>query len=92
MSEFKIGDQIKYDPGHCPVEYGFVTEVMEKNKSAFCRFWSNHQGGHLRTLANSESYNFRDINKCETNIPKVVIETWLKHLGYVALASKLNKR
>ncbi|KKN78322.1 hypothetical protein LCGC14_0351810 [marine sediment metagenome] len=82
MPKFKIGDQIKYNPGHYDVEYGFITKVKESNESAFCRFWSNYQGGQLRTMTNSESCNFRDIKKCNTNIPQVTIDAWLKHLGY----------
>lgn len=80
MKEFKRGDQIKYNPGHCKPEYGFVTEV--RGEVVFCRFWSNFQGGELRTIANSESCNPRDIKLCRTNIPHVIIDAWLKHLGY----------
>ena len=89
MSEFKRGDQIKYNPGHCDVEYGFVTEVRkfrldigEPSETIFCRFWSNYQAGQLRTMANSESCNARDIKKCVTDIPESIINAWLKHLGY----------
>ncbi len=80
MDKFKRGDQIKYDPGHCEPEYGFVTE--NSKFGTFCRFWSNFQAGQLRTIANSESCNVRDIKKYGSDIPQVIINAWLKHLGY----------
>ncbi len=85
MDKFKRGDQIKYDPGHCEPEYGFVTEVRklgEASQTIFCRFWSNFHAGELRTMANSESCNMRDIEKIETNIPPEIIKAWMEHFGY----------
>lgn len=80
MIKFKRGDQIIYNPGHCEPEYGFVTE--NSKFGTFCRFWSNCRPGHLRTTANSENCNIRDIEKFSSNIPQVIINAWLKHLGY----------
>lgn len=76
----KKGDQIIYNPGHCDVEYGFVTEV--RGEIIFCRFWNNFQAGQLRTMANSEGCNVRDIEVYESNIPQSIIINWLTYLGY----------
>ena len=76
----KKGDQIKYDPGHCEAEYGFVTEV--RGDTIFCRFWNNVRIAHLRTMANSEGCNKRDIKPYNSNIPQAVIDAWLIYLGY----------
>jgi hypothetical protein len=40
------------DTGHPDCEAGFVTSVRGTN--AFCRYWSKHTPGELRTKANSE--------------------------------------
>jgi hypothetical protein len=55
----KRGTQIIYVPMHTEgnldhpdCEPGFVTSVRED--FAFCRYWSKHSPGELRTKANSE--------------------------------------
>lgn len=85
MKEFKRGDQIKFDSGNGEIEYGFVTEgrlIGTESPSIFCRFWSNFRAGELRTMANSERCNERNIKKSVTTIPQFIIEAWLEHFGY----------
>lgn len=57
--QIKPGMQIAYIPNHAEgdinhkdVEVGFVTSITENG--AFCRYWSKHNPGELRTKANSE--------------------------------------
>ncbi len=81
MPEFKIGDQIVYDPGHeSGIEHGFVTDV--RSETVFCRFWSPTNLGSLRTLANSEGCPFSSLSKTGENVPQEIIEAWLKYLEY----------
>jgi len=58
-TDLKRGTQIAYVPMHASgslhhpdVERGFVTSVS--GSFAFCRYWSKHSPGELRTKANSE--------------------------------------
>jgi hypothetical protein len=60
MSSLQPGIQIIYVPLHAQgdtqhpdCEAGFVTSVRET--VAFCRYWSKHTPGELRTKANSEA-------------------------------------
>jgi len=66
----KRGDQIVYVPDNAKgkpwtqksVEYGFVHHISSyNNESIFCRYWIKGQLGVLRTTANSESTNLRDL-------------------------------
>lgn len=81
MSNFKIGDQICFDPGHeSGKEYGFVARA--NSEIVFCRFWSKTNLGSLRTLANSEGCDPRQLSKTGENVPKEIIDAWLQYLGY----------
>ena len=73
--KFKPGDQIVYVPDHAKkdhqrglnhpdVEFGFVTSVREDMEGAFCRFFLSRESEELRTTANSESCNNRDLLLC----------------------------
>jgi hypothetical protein len=60
MDTIQRGTQIAYilvhagnDWTHPSVEFGFVTSV--RGNVAFCRYWSKHYPGQLRTTANSEA-------------------------------------
>ena len=59
------GTQIIYVPNHADdinhpdCEDGFVTSVGRAG--AFCRYWSNINPGHLRTMANSELTPFKNL-------------------------------
>ena len=64
MSDFERGQQIAYVPMHAAgdlthpdVEFGFVTSV--RGDTVFCRYWSKHSLGELRTKANSEGADRR---------------------------------
>ena len=65
----KRGDQIAYIPSHAKgdmdhpdVDFGFVTSISPyDNEIIFCRYWSKHEKGSLRTTANSEATNLRDL-------------------------------
>ena len=55
----KPGTQVVYvpmhadgDENHPDCEAGFVTSI--RGEAAFCRYWSKHYPGELRTKANSE--------------------------------------
>lgn len=75
VKDFKEGDQIVYGRDREP---GFVTSTT--NESVFCRFWSTTNIGSLRTLANSESCNPRDLNKVPENVPQEIVELWIKYI------------
>ncbi len=80
----KIGDQILYDPGHeSGRECGFITGVKSTGETIFCRFWSRHNLGFLRTLANSEGCRKEDLVKTGENVPQQIVKAWLKYLGYL---------
>jgi len=73
---FKPGTQIIYIPNHAkdendPVcEQGFVTSVS--NQGAFCRYWSKHEPGTLRTMANSELTPFDRLIVKNTHSPEEI--------------------
>ena len=61
MTELIKGTQIIYVPDHAKgniehpdCEMGFVTNADTHNGFVFCRYWSKHFLGELRTAANSE--------------------------------------
>ena len=67
--KLKRGDQIVYIPSHAKpgklefIEFGFVTSVSDNLELVFCRYWSNTCPGALRTMANSEGTNTKDLVK-----------------------------
>jgi hypothetical protein len=71
MSDFKRGDQILYMPDHVSenhnhpdVQAGFVTSakvVSDGSTTIFCRFWRNRNCENLRTRANSEGCDERNL-------------------------------
>jgi len=69
MNVIQRGTQIAYIPPHADgvthqdVEFGFVTSV--RGSIAFCRYWSKHHPGELRTKANSEA---TPISRCIPHI------------------------
>jgi len=77
---FKTGTQIVYIPNHAEdendsvCEEGFVTSINEKG--VFCRYWSKHEPGTLRTMANSELTPFDNLIIKDTHSPRQ-IETML---------------
>lgn len=89
MANWEPKLQIAYIPSHCKgdinhadVEHGFVTSVV-KNGSVFCRFWLK-QYGHtvceLRTKANSESCNPRDLVPYRLFADNIIEEVWNKYV------------
>lgn len=71
MNDFKRGDQILYLPDHVngnrndpDVEAGFVTsikEISDGSTTIFCRFWRNRNCENLRTKANSEGCDVKNL-------------------------------
>jgi hypothetical protein len=83
--KFKMGDQIVFHPWHeSGKEYGFVTGTTS-NGSVACRFWSENNLGSMRTMANSELCNPKQLTKIGDagNVPKEIVEAWLVYLGYI---------
>ncbi len=74
------GTQIIYVPDHADgvshsdCEIGFVTSMTEEG--AFCRYWSKHNPGHLRTTANSEMTQFKNLVVMNT-YPQIEIDALL---------------
>ena len=88
MAKFEPLMQIAYIPSHCKgdidhkdVEHGFVTS---KNDSVvFCRFWIKKYGHticELRTTANSEACNRRDLVPYRLFADHIVKEVWDKYV------------
>ncbi len=84
---FKRGDQIIYipyhadgDPDHKDSQRGFVTSNREPG-NFFCRYWSRHLTGQLRTRANSESTKPEQLILKDT-VPQEVVEAWLTILKW----------
>ena len=84
-SKLKRGDQIVYIPSHAKpgkldsIEFGFVTSISNDPKVVFCRYWSNICPGALRTTANSEGTNIRDLvkhNCVEQSVIDGIIENY----------------
>ncbi len=77
----KRGDQIIYVPDHAvfsgtnELEAGFVTSV--KGDVVFCRYWNKFDPNVLRTTANSEGTNIRDLMK-KDSVPQDRVEQALK--------------
>lgn len=76
MSQHEIveGTQILYmpthakgNPKHKDVQEGFVTSIAPSNNSLFCRYWSKYSPGELRTKANSELTDIRNIMVKDTH-------------------------
>lgn len=73
----KRSTQIIYIPSHAngdknheDVEEGFVTSVQ--GNSAFCRYWSKQDRYQLRTKANSEATNKRDLIVEDTRTQDII--------------------
>ena len=59
--QLAVGKQIVYtSAGADKQEFGFVSS-WRKNGTVFCRFWSKNDSTSLRTVANSESCDIRDL-------------------------------
>lgn len=68
---FRPKQQIAYVPHHAngdlehpDVEFGFVTSTRttsDGRETVFCRYWSKHDQGRLRTSANSEGADIENI-------------------------------
>jgi len=66
----KKGDQIAYIPSHAKsidhpaVEFGFVYSISPYDSDTiFCRYWIKGCIGVLRTRANSEATNLKDLKR-----------------------------
>lgn len=74
--DLQKGTQIIYVPNHADgidhpdCEKGFVTTVGRRG--AFCRYWSKHDLGKLRTMANSELTPFDTLVIKNTHLQCVV--------------------
>ena len=75
--DFKTGLQIRYTPTG---ETGFITSYT--TKTVFCRFWDKNNLGSLRTTANSEACNPRDLESLLSlyirPVPSEIINSWLE--------------
>lgn len=60
-----VPDQANNSLDHPDCEEGFVTSAKEYG--AFCRYWSKHYPGHLRTTANSEMTRFENLVIMDTH-------------------------
>ncbi len=83
MSELKRGTQIVYVPSHADgdikhpdCEEGFViSKTSDKYSEAyFCRYWSKSYRYRLRTTANSEATNRRDLIVKDTRHQGIIEE------------------
>jgi hypothetical protein len=79
----KRGSQIAYIPDHAKelgidhpdVEYGFVNSISPvDNETIFCLYWLQGTPGKLRTTANSEATNIRDLILYDMVSPELVQE------------------
>lgn len=82
---FQRGDQVAYVPNHAAgdlshadVEFGFVTSVC--SDTVFCRYWSKYAVGELRTKANSEGADARNIVH-HTSRPQAAIDAAMEDYG-----------
>jgi hypothetical protein len=72
--EFYVGQQVVYIPDHLKdnladnldsIEFGFITSI--RDDVCFCRYWIRGKINQLRTIANSESTNKRDLFPCKVH-------------------------
>lgn len=84
----KRGDQIVYIPQHAmelgiehpDVEYGFVNSISPiDNEVIFCRYWLKGKLGELRTVANSEATNIRNL-KYYFKVSQELIQETIKEI------------
>lgn len=84
-----VGTQIAYVPYHSAgdldhpdVEFGFVTGISKDGSAHFCRYWSKHAPGELRTKATSEltpnEYLVEHISTGQS-----FVDVQLEYLGYI---------
>ena len=57
---------------HESCEYGFITSLHVDGKDAYCRYWSKHEQGELRTKANSELTSLAMLLPCKSVEPERV--------------------
>lgn len=75
----KKGDQIVYMPDHADgpnhpdAEFGFIMSLTPDGKGAFCRYWRKGNLGKLRTIANSERTDWRNLSNYQS-VPQFVVE------------------
>jgi hypothetical protein len=82
----KRGTQIIYVPGHADgdldhpdCEEGFITSAKLRLNMVFCRYWSKHHLGELRTKANSEGTPIKCIVIQDTH-PQTEVDALLETL------------
>lgn len=76
----KSGDQIAYIPDHAKgmldIEFGFVWAISQyNNEKIFCRYWIIGRPGDLRTVANSELTDLRDLILYQSVPAEIIAET-----------------
>lgn len=77
-----IPDHAKGDITHPDVDFGFITSWNSREENGvrewtvFCRYYRKHEPGKLRTTANSEATNKRDLYNCES-VPQYVVDALL---------------
>ena len=78
FQNMKRGTQIIYLPDHAKdedhpdAEPGFIFNKTQNPEVFFCRYWNKHRQWELRTKANSEATNIRNIFVKDTKPQKVV--------------------
>lgn len=84
MEKLKRGTQIIYVPDHAKYvedhpdcERGFV--ITDNGDTVFCRYFSRNYRYELRTVANSESTNKRDLVVRDT-IEQSHVDSFIKHI------------
>ena len=83
------GTQIAYVPRHAngniehkDVQFGFVTSVASLPRDLiFCRYWSKHSLGKLRTKANSEATSHALLIEYDS-VDQAIVDAQLDELGY----------
>ncbi len=86
MTNFKRGDQIVYIPTHAngdknhqDSEHGFVDRAGVS--AIFCRYWSQAYGT-LRTRANAEATDIKNLVLSPGFVPQEVVDAWLTILDW----------
>ena len=86
MSELTRGTQIVYVPTHAngdiehaDCEAGFVTSCPGPKRVRFCRYWSKHSPGELRTKSGSE-LTPRALLVAVDTVPQVRVDAALREI------------
>lgn len=75
-----VPDYAYGDTSHKDVKFGFVSKHDTRTNNVYCRFWSLTDPNDLRTKANSECCDFRNIQLHDSK-PQSLVDEMIEKYG-----------